>query len=58
MTRAWLLRLAKALDRLDAKFGVSSWLRRRQRINPSKPGHSLLERFRALNDEMVLIRKG
>ena len=38
--------------RVDAKVGISSWWRRRQRVDPWRPGHSVAERLQALNDEM------
>ncbi len=41
--REWLRRLGGALR---------SWWRRHRPINPWQPGHSKIERLKALNDEM------
>lgn len=32
---------------------LRSWWRRQRPVNPLRPGHSKLERLRALDDEMV-----
>lgn len=36
---------------------VASWCRRVQAVNAFEPGHSKVERMRALDDEMVFVRE-
>lgn len=51
--RAWCLRWRyRLIGRWQSAF--RSWWRRSRRVNAFQPGHSKLERMRALDDEMVL----